>query len=71
LSNQAGNVNGFSLFSVLQTQISIAVVLNFGDIKRMLSRACSAAVNGINAYAIEVEANCGYGDTLIVVVGNN
>src|ERR1039457_255424 len=35
----------------------------------MLSRACSAAVNGIDAYAIEVEVNCGYGDTLIVVVG--
>jgi len=35
----------------------------------MLSRACSAAVNGIDAYAIEVEANCGYGDSLIVVLG--
>lgn len=35
----------------------------------MLSRACSAAVNGIDAYVIEVEVNCGYGDTLIVVLG--
>jgi magnesium chelatase family protein len=35
----------------------------------MLSRACSAAVNGIDAYAIEVEVNCGYGDTFIALVG--
>jgi magnesium chelatase family protein len=35
----------------------------------MLSRVCSAAVNGIEAYPIEVEVNAGYGDTLIVIVG--
>jgi hypothetical protein len=37
----------------------------------MRSRACSAAVNGIDAYAIEVEVNCGYGDSLIVMVVTN
>ena len=37
----------------------------------MLSKVCSAAVNGIDAYPVEVEVNCGYGDTLIVMVGNN
>jgi magnesium chelatase family protein len=35
----------------------------------MLSRVCSAAVNGIEAYPVEVEVNAGYGDTLIVIVG--
>src|SRR5882724_4582668 len=35
----------------------------------MLARVCSAAVNGIDAYAIEVEVNCGYGDTFIALVG--
>lgn len=35
----------------------------------MLARVCSAAVNGIEAYPVEVEVNCGYGDTLIVVLG--
>jgi magnesium chelatase family protein len=35
----------------------------------MLSKVCSAAVAGIDAYPIEVEVNAGYGDTLIVVVG--
>ena len=35
----------------------------------MLSRACSAAVNGIDAYAVEVEVNCGYGETFIALVG--
>jgi magnesium chelatase family protein len=35
----------------------------------MLSRVCSAAVNGIEAYPVEVEVNAGYGDSIIVVVG--
>jgi magnesium chelatase family protein len=35
----------------------------------MLSKVCSAAVNGIEAYPVEVEVNAGYGDTLIVIVG--
>ena len=35
----------------------------------MLARACSAAVNGIEAYAVEVEVNSGWGDTVMVVVG--
>src|SRR5579862_3801329 len=36
---------------------------------RMLSKVCSAAVNGIEAYPVEVEVNAGWGDTLIVIVG--
>jgi magnesium chelatase family protein len=35
----------------------------------MLARVCSAAVNGIEAYGVEVEVNSGYGDTVIVIVG--
>lgn len=35
----------------------------------MLSKVCSAAVNGIEAYPIEVEVNAGWGDTLIIIVG--
>src|SRR5882672_2699017 len=35
----------------------------------MLAKVCSAAVNGIEAYPIEVEVNAGFGDTLIVIVG--
>jgi len=35
----------------------------------MLARVCSAAVSGIDAYAIEVEVNCGYGETFIALVG--
>ena len=30
----------------------------------MLAKVCSAAVNGIEAYPVEVEVNAGYGDTL-------
>ena len=35
----------------------------------MLARVCSAAVNGIEAYPVEVEVNAGWGDTSIVIVG--
>ena len=35
----------------------------------MLARVFSAAVNGIEAYAVEVEVNCGWGDTIVVIVG--
>ncbi len=34
-----------------------------------LAKVCSAAVNGIEAYPVEVEVNAGYGDTIIVIVG--
>src|SRR5260370_21027186 len=36
----------------------------------MLAKVCSAAVNGIEAYPVEVEVNAGYGDTIIVNVVN-
>src|SRR3954468_16609242 len=35
----------------------------------MLSRVCSAAVQGIEAFPVEVEVNAGWGDTLIIIVG--
>src|SRR3954468_15874058 len=35
----------------------------------MLAKVCSAAVNGIDAYPVEIEVNAGFGDTLIVIVG--
>jgi len=35
----------------------------------MLSKVCSAAVNGIEAYPVEVEVNAGWGETIIVIVG--
>src|SRR5438309_8074161 len=34
----------------------------------MLAKVCSAAVNGIEAYPVEVEVNAGWGDTLGVIV---
>jgi len=35
----------------------------------MLAKVCSAALNGIEAYPVEVEVNAGWGETLIVIVG--
>jgi hypothetical protein len=37
----------------------------------MLARVCSAAVNGIEAYPVEVEVDSGWGDTFIVMIVNN
>src|SRR6266436_2816841 len=35
----------------------------------MLAQVFSAAVNGIEAFPVEVEVNAGFGDTVIVIVG--
>jgi magnesium chelatase family protein len=35
----------------------------------MLAKVCSAAVNGIEAYPVEVEVNAGWGDTFVIIVG--
>jgi magnesium chelatase family protein len=35
----------------------------------MLARVLSAAVNGIEAFPVEVEVNSGWGDTIVVIVG--
>ncbi len=35
----------------------------------MLDRVCSASVQGIEAFPVEVEVNVGWGDTLTVIVG--
>src|SRR6267378_2595602 len=35
----------------------------------MLARVFSSAVNGIEAYPVEVEVNSGWGDTIVVIVG--
>ncbi len=35
----------------------------------MLAKVCSAAVNGIEAYPVEVEVNAGFGDTFIILLG--
>jgi len=37
----------------------------------MLSKVCSAAVNGIDAYPVEVEVNGVYPDTLIVWIASS
>ena len=53
----------------LKTNSAFAIALRLLLSCARLSKVCSAAVNGIDAYPVEVEVNCGYGDTLIVVMG--
>src|SRR5258708_5427790 len=40
-----------------------------GMTRVVLAKGCSAAVNGIEAYPVEVEVKAGYGDTVLVIVG--
>jgi magnesium chelatase family protein len=35
----------------------------------VFAKVCSAAINGIEAFAVEVEVNSGWGDTNVVIVG--
>jgi len=37
--------------------------------RNMFAKVCSAAVNGIEAYPVEVEVNAGFGDTIAMIVG--
>ena len=50
-------------------KIRIALAPAFAHNPPMLARVLSAAVNGIEAFPVEVEVNCGWGDTVIVIVG--
>jgi magnesium chelatase family protein len=47
----------------------IALAPLFPQNSPMLARVLSAAVNGIEAFPVEVEVNCGWGDTIVVIVG--
>ena len=47
----------------------IALGPAFAQNAAMLAKVCSAAINGIEAYPVEVEVNAGWGDTFIVIVG--
>ena len=48
----------------------IELIAELPQDSRMLSKVCSAAVNGIEAYPIEVEVNAGWGDTKIINDGS-
>jgi hypothetical protein len=47
----------------------IALAPLFAQYPSMLACVLSAAVNGIEAFPVEVEVNSGWGDTVIVIVG--
>ena len=53
----------------MEAEKRVALRLRFEDNTCMLARVCSAAVNGIEAYPVEVEVNAGWGDTKIIIVG--
>jgi hypothetical protein len=46
----------------------IALALPFAQYPPMLARVLSAAVNGIEAFPVEVEVNSGWGDTIVVLI---
>jgi len=48
----------------------IALPSRLDDKSSHVGQVSSAAVNGIEAYPVEVEVNAGYGDKLILIVVN-
>jgi hypothetical protein len=50
-------------------KIRLHTAKRFKTMRCMLARVCSAAVNGIEAYPVEVEVNAGYGATLLLSLG--
>src|SRR5690348_3680706 len=50
-------------------KMDIALPPQLAKNRRVLSRVFSAAVNGIEAFPVEVEVNAGWGETVIVIVG--
>ena len=49
----------------------IALALRFAQYQPMPARVLSAAVNGIQAFPVEVEVNSGWGDTTVVILSCN
>lgn len=45
--------------------------MRFLQKRPMLSQVCSAAVNGTHAFAVEVEVNCGYGESFVAIVATD
>ena len=61
----------FQFFSVCFLESSILHFPTPSDINLpTFTKVCSAAVNGIEAYRIEVADNAGFGDTVIAIVAN-
>ena len=56
-------------FRIEHRKNRIALAPAFDQHPPMLARVLSAAVNGIGAFPAGVEVNCGWGDTVIVIVG--
>jgi hypothetical protein len=55
----------------IAAKIRIALAPSFTHNPPMLARVLSAAVNGIEAFPVEVEVNCGWGDTIIVIIATD
>src|SRR5436309_9346267 len=45
--------------------ILVAARMAFREYRPMLAKVCSAALTGVDAYPVEVEVNCGWGDTIV------
>jgi magnesium chelatase family protein len=63
----AGSIDPASRAAAEKTALPLRLCSR--NIQTMLARVLSAAVNGIEAFPVEVEVNCGWGDTVIVIVG--
>jgi hypothetical protein len=46
----------------------VALALRFAQYPAMRARVLSAAVNGVEAFPVELEVNSGWGDSVVVIV---
>src|SRR6267378_8641331 len=60
---------GFLSVAGIKSKTELQSVPHYSYTWTMLAKVCAAAVNGIEAYPVEVEVNAGWGDTLVVIVG--
>jgi magnesium chelatase family protein len=63
------SVGGFCGNPTKACKNRIALAPAFPQHPAMLARVLSAAVNGIEAFPVEVEVNSGWGDTVVAIVG--
>src|SRR5438105_1361228 len=59
----------FSSIKVAEKRLNLAFCAEAGKTFSMLAKVWSAAVNGIDAYPVEVEVDAGFGETITIIVG--
>ena len=68
LAAEFESASAFDVGAPRRPKNRIALAPAFAQYPAMLARVLSAAVNGIEAFPVEVEVNAGWGDTIVVLI---